>query len=157
MLCVGGVNTQRDRVGYSSQGPGRLSRRTPDICAFTHFSGSEAFGPGAPDSGTSAACPVAAGVVAAIRTQWSAASIGPGELRTLLRRTADDRGAAGFDYGYGVVNVPRASWTPCTAARRTAAPAAADAPRRDMAPDRPSLLITIELPSGVTPTAGVRG
>ncbi|MER6736243.1 S8 family peptidase [Streptomyces puniciscabiei] len=108
VLCVGGVNTQRDRVGYSSQGPGRLSQRKPDICAFTHFSGSEAFGPGTPDSGTSAACPVAAGVVAAIRTQWSAASISPGELRTLLRRTADDRGAAGFDYdyGYGVVDVP---------------------------------------------------
>ncbi|WP_371497259.1 S8 family peptidase [Kitasatospora sp. NBC_00374] len=107
-LSIGGVDTRGSRVGYSSQGPGRLSRRKPDVCSYTHFAGSEAFGPGSADSGTSAACPVAAGVVAAIRTQWPAATIPPSELRTILRRTADDLGAAGFDfdYGYGVVNAP---------------------------------------------------
>ncbi|MFC9132607.1 S8 family serine peptidase [Streptomyces sp. NPDC057099] len=107
-LCVGGVDTRRDRVGYSSQGPGRLSHRKPDICAYTHFDGSHAFGPQKPDSGTSAACPVAAGVVAAIRSQWPVGSLSPSQMRTLLRRTADDRGAAGFDYnhGYGIVSAP---------------------------------------------------
>ncbi|MFI8392865.1 S8 family serine peptidase [Streptomyces sp. NPDC085540] len=107
-LSIGGVDTRGDRVGYSSQGPGRLSNRKPDICAYTHFEGSHAFGAGKPDSGTSAACPVAAGVVAAIRTQWPASALKPSELRTLLRRTADDLGAAGFDhdYGYGVINAP---------------------------------------------------
>ncbi|MCX4546811.1 S8 family serine peptidase [Streptomyces sp. NBC_01565] len=107
-LSIGGVDTRGDRVGYSSQGPGRLSNRKPDICAYTHFEGSHAFGAGAPDSGTSAACPVAAGVVAAVRTQWPASAIKPSELRTLLRRTADDLGAAGFDHdnGYGVINAP---------------------------------------------------
>lgn len=107
VLSIGGVDTASERVGYSSQGPGRLTSRKPDICAYTHFSGSGAFGDGAPDSGTSAACPVAAGLVAAIRTRWPASRLSPAQLRALLRRTADDRGNFGFDYdyGYGVVDV----------------------------------------------------
>ncbi|MEV7006788.1 S8 family serine peptidase [Streptosporangium sp. NPDC051022] len=106
-LSIGGVDTGGERVGYSSQGPGRLTLRKPDICSYTHFSGSKAFGDGEPDSGTSAACPVTAGLVAAIRTRWPAAQLPPAQLRALLRRTADDRGSVGFDYdyGYGVVDV----------------------------------------------------
>lgn len=105
VLTVGGVDVEGKRVGYSSQGPGRLSDRKPDLCAYTHFSGSKAFGD-RPDAGTSAACPVAAGVVAAIRTRWPAARLSPAQLRTLLRRTADDRSDVGFDYdyGYGVID-----------------------------------------------------
>jgi subtilisin family serine protease len=107
VLSIGGVDTNGERVGYSSQGPGRLTQRKPDICAYTHFSGSGAFGGAEPDSGTSAACPVAAGLVAAIRTRWPATTLSPSQLRTLLRRTADDRSHVGydFDYGYGVVDV----------------------------------------------------
>ncbi|GAA1016594.1 hypothetical protein Aple_085900 [Acrocarpospora pleiomorpha] len=107
VLSVGGVDITGERVGYSSQGPGRLTERKPDICAYTHFAGSRAFGEESPDSGTSAACPVAAGLVAAIRTQWPAARLSPGQLRTLLRRSADDRGELGYDYdyGYGIVDV----------------------------------------------------
>ncbi|GAA3469944.1 S8 family serine peptidase [Nonomuraea roseola] len=106
VLSIGGVDTEGERVGYSSQGPGRLAARKPDLCAYTHFSGSKAFGDGEPDSGTSAACPVAAGLVAAIRTRWPAARLSPSQLRSLLRRTADDRSDVGydFDYGYGVVD-----------------------------------------------------
>ncbi|WP_344938166.1 S8 family peptidase [Sphaerisporangium flaviroseum] len=101
VLSVGGVDTNGERVGYSSQGPGRLSDRKPDICSYTHFSGSKAFGDDKPDSGTSAACPVAAGLVAAIRTRWPASQLPPSQLRTLLHRTADDRSDVGFDYDYG--------------------------------------------------------
>ncbi|GGL50728.1 S8 family peptidase [Planomonospora parontospora] len=106
VLSVGGVDTGGERVGYSSQGPGRLDGRKPDLCAYTHFSGSKAFGDDQPDSGTSAACPVAAGLVAAVRTRWPASRLSPAQLRTLLRRTADDRSEVGFDhdYGYGVVD-----------------------------------------------------
>ncbi|MEU8204924.1 S8 family serine peptidase [Streptosporangium sp. NPDC049046] len=108
VLSVGGVDIRGERVGYSSQGPGRLTVRKPDLCAFTHFSGSRAFGDDEADSGTSAACPVVAGVVAAIRTLWPSSRLSPSQLRTLLRRTADDRGDIGFDhdYGYGVVDTP---------------------------------------------------
>ncbi|WP_433360135.1 S8 family peptidase [Streptosporangium sp. CA-115845] len=106
VLSIGGVDTRGERVGYSSQGPGRLVARKPDLCAYTHFSGSRAFGDDEADSGTSAACPVTAGLVAAVRTRWSSSRLSPAQLRTLLRRTADDRSDVGFDHdhGYGVVD-----------------------------------------------------
>jgi subtilisin family serine protease len=106
VLSIGGVDIEGKRVGYSSQGPGRLSGRKPDLCAYTHFAGSQAFGADQPDSGTSAACPVAAGVVAAVRTKWPASRLSPAQLRSLFRRTADDRSDVGFDhdYGYGVID-----------------------------------------------------
>jgi subtilisin family serine protease len=106
VLSVGGVDVTGERVGYSSQGPGRLADRKPDLCAYTHFDGSKVF-EGHPDSGTSAACPVAAGVVAAVRTTVPATQLTPEQLRTLLQRTVDDRSTVGFDYdyGYGVIHV----------------------------------------------------
>ena len=106
MISVAGVNVNNERVGYSSQGPGRLAREKPDLCAYTHFAGSGADGD-EPDSGTSAACPVLAGVVAAVRTSYFAASLTPAALRTLLAQTATDLGPPGYDndYGWGVVNV----------------------------------------------------
>lgn len=107
VLCVAGVDTTKLRVGYSSQGPGRLSRNKPDISGFTHFSGSGVY---AADGGTSAACPVVAGVVAAIRTrkphQPGNPAVSPHAIRELVRSTAEDLGSAGFDFdhGFGVVN-----------------------------------------------------
>jgi subtilisin family serine protease len=106
VASVGGVDTRGGRVGYSSQGPGRLSDRKPDFCAYTHFAGSTAVG--AADTGTSAACPVAAGVLTAVRTRRSATQLSPAQLRTLINRTADDRSTVGFDYdyGYGIIDPP---------------------------------------------------
>ncbi|GAA3548412.1 hypothetical protein GCM10022419_030880 [Nonomuraea rosea] len=105
-LSIGGIDVNGERVGYSSQGPGRLTARKPDLCAYTHFSGSKAFGEREPDSGTSAATPVAAGLVAAVRTRWPSTRLSPAQLRALLRRTAEDRSEVGFDYdyGYGIVD-----------------------------------------------------
>ena len=68
VITVAGVDTTGAVVGYSSVGPGALTAQKPDLATYTHFLGSEAFGAGEPDSGTSAACPVMAGVVAALRT-----------------------------------------------------------------------------------------
>jgi subtilisin family serine protease len=112
VLTVGGVDITGLRVGYSSTGPGRLTLRKPDLCGFTHFKGSGVY---AADGGTSAATPVVAGVVAALRT---ARPLVPGnpltfprQMRDLLRTTALDRGVPGFDYdyGYGIVNGCRLS------------------------------------------------
>ncbi|MEW9550321.1 S8 family serine peptidase [Nonomuraea sp. NPDC050783] len=108
-LSIGGVDVNGERVGYSSQGPGRLTARKPDVCAYTHFAGSRAFGEHEPDSGTSAAAPVAAGLVAAVRTRWPAARLSPAQLRALLRRTAEDRSEVGFDYDYGYGTVDPAA------------------------------------------------
>jgi subtilisin family serine protease len=106
VTSVAGVNVNNERVGYSSQGPGRLAREKPDLCGYTHFTGSDAF-PGEPDSGTSAACPVVAGVVAAVRTSYPSSSLPPAALRSLLTQTATDLGPAGYDpdYGWGVIGV----------------------------------------------------
>jgi subtilisin family serine protease len=101
VLSVGGIDVNDGRVGYSSQGPGRLSAEKPDFVTYTHFLGSEVFGEGKPDSGTSAACPVAAGVVAAVRSKHSQSELSPAQLRTLIAKTARDLGELGFDYDYG--------------------------------------------------------
>ena len=107
VMSVAGVDTTKLRVGYSSQGPGRLSRQKPDVSAYTHFVGSEAFGSGTADSGTSAASPVAAGIAAAIRTKYAPAALSPAQLRALIQRTAEDVGGVGFDhdYGWGIIDV----------------------------------------------------
>ncbi len=103
VVSVAGVDVNNNRVGYSSQGPGRLTSKKPDIAAYTHFVGSGVY---AADGGTSAACPVAAGVVAAIRTRHKPSRVSPGQLRSLIQRTARDRGQSGydFDYGWGILD-----------------------------------------------------
>ncbi|HET7519372.1 MAG TPA: S8 family serine peptidase, partial [Actinomycetes bacterium] len=103
VLSVAGVDTRRRRVGYSSQGPGRLDPDKPDLSAYTHFTGSGVY---PADGGTSAACPVAAGVVAAVREKYPSSVLSPAELRALLQKTALDLGGTGFDhdFGWGVVD-----------------------------------------------------
>jgi subtilisin family serine protease len=107
VLTIAGVDTSKTRVGYSTQGPGRLSRNKPDIAGFTHFKGSGVY---TADGGTSAATPVVAGVVAAVRTKRpydpGNPATSPATIRALMRSTAEDRGTAGFDfdYGFGVVS-----------------------------------------------------
>jgi Subtilase family len=107
VLSIGGVDTSKTRVGYSTKGPGRLARNKPDLCGYTHFQGSGVY---AADGGTSAATPVVAGVVAAVRSRKPYApgnpSASPAAVRSLMRSTAEDLGTAGFDFdhGFGVVN-----------------------------------------------------
>jgi subtilisin family serine protease len=106
VLTVAGVDTTNHRVGYSTQGPGHLFRRKPDVCGYTHFAGSGVY---PADGGTSAATPVVAGLVAAYRSknafQPGNPTRSPEAIRNLLRTTALDLGAAGFDFdfGFGVV------------------------------------------------------
>ena len=106
VLSVAGVDTTKQRVGYSTQGPGRLVRNKPDLCGYTHFSGSGVY---AADGGTSAACPVVAGLVAAYRSRvpfrTGNPSTSPEAVRNLLKSTCEDLGSSGwdFDHGHGVV------------------------------------------------------
>jgi hypothetical protein len=111
-LCAGGVDINRAVVGYSSHGPGSLTHDKPDLASYTHFLGSEAYGSGQPDSGTSAACPVLAGAVAALR------SIYPHDAANANRHTAkvcgwiknncgvNPSGALGWtpDLGFGIID-----------------------------------------------------
>jgi Subtilase family len=107
VLTIAGCDINNSRVGYSSQGPsitGMYSEK-PDVTSYTHFLGSEVFGHGSPDSGTSAACPVAAGCIAALRTRLSRATTPPANLFAQLRATAYPVGQPGWnpDYGYGII------------------------------------------------------
>jgi subtilisin family serine protease len=98
VISVAGVDIEKGRVGYSSQGPGRLDPKTPTLCGYTHFAGSGVY---AADGGTSAACPVLAGYIAAIRARYPAVSMPPLQLRSLICKSAEDLGKPGFDYDYG--------------------------------------------------------
>jgi hypothetical protein len=107
VLCVGGVDVHKTRVGYSSTGPGRLMVQKPDLCAYTHFSGS---GVRAVDSGTSAAAPVAAGVLAALRSVWSYDVANPARHPANLRQhvidNVDPVGLTGHssELGWGILD-----------------------------------------------------
>ncbi len=79
----------------------------PDLVAYTHFLGSEVFGPNSPDSGTSTACPVAAGCLAAIRTAVSQDSVKPDQLRADLENYARVQGGyTTWDpqFGHGIID-----------------------------------------------------
>jgi subtilisin family serine protease len=107
VLCIAGVDTTKQRVGYSTIGPGRLTRNKPDLSGYTHFRGSGVY---PADGGTSAATPVVTGVVAAVRSRRpynpSDSTSHPAAIRTLMTSTAEDVGTTGYDleHGYGIVN-----------------------------------------------------
>jgi subtilisin family serine protease len=113
VLTIAGCDTHDARVGYSSQGPSipGMFNEKPDITAYTHFLGSEAFGAGTPDTGTSAACPVTSGCVAALRTSPKIpplTAMPPAKLFDVLRATARQQSGAPHtwngDYGFGIVD-----------------------------------------------------
>lgn len=90
VTTVAAVSVRRTSIGYSSQGPGipGMASQKPDISAYSHFLGSEAYGRGVADTGTSTACPVAAGVVAAFRSHRAMASFSTSDLARELRYDA---------------------------------------------------------------------
>lgn len=109
VLTIAGCDTNGQRVGYSSQGPSipGMYAEKPDLTTYTHFLGSETFGANTPDSGTSTACPVAAGCVAALRTRLPPDGKPPAQLFAQLRATATPAaGSAGWntDYGHGLLD-----------------------------------------------------
>jgi subtilisin family serine protease len=103
-VTVAAITVDDRRLGYSSQGPGALASRKPDLAASSHFVGSGVY---AFDSGTSAASPVAAGVAAALRQKlMDPARVTPAQLKGLLQRSARDVNGGGWDadLGYGVIH-----------------------------------------------------
>jgi subtilisin family serine protease len=110
VITVAAVTVDQRRLGYSSQGPGGLFARKPDLAGYSHFLGSQVEGKGEPDSGTSAASPVVAGVVAALRQRLDPTKVSPASLKSLLQRTANDLGGKGWDrdLGYGLVDAAAA-------------------------------------------------
>jgi subtilase family protein len=90
VLTVGAVRADDMWLGYSSQGPGQprlaLGAEKPDLCAASQFvEDDDAF---SINSGTSAACGLAGGVVAALRSRWDTGSVPPRRLKQILNQTA---------------------------------------------------------------------
>ena len=112
VLTVGGCDTKDEIVGYSSRGPSiqNMYPYKPDLVAYTHFLGSKTVDKFVPDTGVSAACPVAAGCVAALRTssRLKPNLVPPATLFQTLRDTATKPGGGGPgwtpDFGYGIIN-----------------------------------------------------
>ena len=109
VLTLAGCDINDQRVGYSSQGPSipGINQQKPDIITYTHFLGSEAFGASTPDSGTSAACPVAAGCVAALRSRVSPRTTSSAAMIQSLKTTARKVGGSApwnGDYGFGILD-----------------------------------------------------
>jgi len=88
VLTVGAVRADAQWLGYSAQGPGQsnLDTRKPDLCAASQFC--ETNDASSINTGTSAACAMAAGVVAALRSNWSSKRVPPSRLKGILRETA---------------------------------------------------------------------
>jgi subtilisin family serine protease len=108
VITVAAVTVTDRRLGYSSQGPGGLYKRKPDLAAPSHFRGSGVY---PADSGTSAASPVAVGVAAALRQKVSLKKRSPAQLKGVLQRTCRDLEGDGWDYdlGYGVIDAAAAA------------------------------------------------
>lgn len=92
VLTVGAVRTDGLWVGQSAEGPGTLAAAKPDLCAPTLFRDVLAPFEGEDNSGTSAACGVAAGVVAAMRGRQPWDQLSPEDLRARLRGQALPQG-----------------------------------------------------------------
>jgi hypothetical protein len=104
VLTLAGCDIHDERVGYSSKGPSiaNMPQQKPDLTAYTHFLGSKVSRNFLPDSGTSAACAVAAGCVAALRTRASRKGIRPTALFQALKDSAlPVVPTPGWDPGYG--------------------------------------------------------
>lgn len=106
VITVAAVNSNGDRIGYSAQGPGMFAPQKPDVAAYSHFFGN--FGPGRPaglaqpfDEGTSAACPIASGVVALLLSAFPGST--PSGIREALTRGANG-GQWSPDVGHGTIH-----------------------------------------------------
>jgi subtilisin family serine protease len=109
-VTVAAVTVRDDRLCYSSQGPGGLAPTKPDLCGFSHFGYPNVTGWLHP--GTSAACPVVAGVIAALRSKPTARNLAPSSIKQALIKTARPVAGPGFttDFGHGVVDAS-AAWS----------------------------------------------
>lgn len=105
-LSVGAVRADGLWLGYASQGPGMLAERKPDLVAPAQFAEND--DAGLLSGGTSAACGLAAGAIAALRTRGApAATTSPASLRDALTDAARRPPASGWSprTGWGVLDL----------------------------------------------------
>lgn len=110
VLTLGGCDVNKLRVCYSSQGPSiaGMPQRKPDVTSYTQFLGSKVQrGPRGfePDTGTSTACAVASGCIAALRSKRWPSATDPATMIKVLKATALPAGGSvpNYDYGHGIL------------------------------------------------------
>lgn len=107
VLTTGAVRTDDTWVGYSSQGPGLLMQHKPDLCVPSQFR--ETTDAHLINTGTSASCGLAAGVIAALRSRqgWNSGRVSPKALRDALIATARKTHYSTWNgkLGNGILNV----------------------------------------------------
>jgi len=110
VVSVGAVRADTLWLGYSSQGPGQplLGHDKPDVCAPSQFC--ETDDAHSINTGTSAACALVGGVIAALRTKWNSAAVSPDRLRSVLNQTARQIEGKGWNgrFGNGILNTKEA-------------------------------------------------
>jgi hypothetical protein len=107
VLTVGAVRADKLWLGYSGQGPGiaRMAKEKPDICAPSQFASDD---PPGSNTGTSAACGLAAGAVALLRTKWRSPTLTADRLMDAIRRNAKQPyGPVGWQErtGHGILDL----------------------------------------------------
>ncbi|TAJ30027.1 MAG: hypothetical protein EPO67_14600 [Reyranella sp.] len=111
VITAGAVSAADTWIGASSQGPGPningLAREKPDLCAPSHFREND--DASLVNSGTSTACAMAAGAVAALRSKpaWDQRYVSPASMRTALIGSARKTLWPGWNerLGHGILNV----------------------------------------------------
>jgi subtilisin family serine protease len=105
VLTVGAVRADGMWLGYSSQGPGTLSREKPDLCAASQFCEND--DAATVNTGTSAACASVAGVVARLRRDYDTRVLCTAKLKRILIETTTAKPPGGWDrqIGHGIINV----------------------------------------------------
>jgi subtilisin family serine protease len=98
VITVGAANILEQWIGYTSQGPAALCNDKPDFCAPSHFQGNTSC-----DNGTSAATPIAAGVIALLKSHD--AKLTQAKVKEALCETSKDLCTAGWDAhsGFGMI------------------------------------------------------
>lgn len=106
VICVGSVNSNKQRSSFSSVGLSVDGRIKPDVCALGNGNvvaqsgaGSTGYSSG---SGTSFSCPMTAGACAIILS--ANYSLTPMQVRQLLTQTADSSFAPSRRRGWGLIN-----------------------------------------------------
>lgn len=104
VITAGAVSSAETWIGYSSQGPGpsaHLEAHKPDLCAPSNFRDDR--DAAAVNSGTSTACAMTAGVVAALRSnpKWNQILVPPAKMHAALISGARKTQWAGWNERLG--------------------------------------------------------
>jgi hypothetical protein len=119
VITTGAVLTNEMWAGYSSQGPGPningLARDKPDLCAPSNFR--ETYDAAVYNSGTSTACAMTAGIVAALRSEpnWYQNYVPPAKMLRALTHSARKTHGTSWNgrLGHGILNGAAAmNWLP---------------------------------------------